>query len=70
MSATGTDGCRNCGAVIGEAYYCSTCNSDAQVPINGVCADHTPVSRNAICTSAVDGRCCACAGDYFLFAGG
>ena len=70
MSATGTDGCGNCGAVIGEAYYCSTCKSTAQVPINGVCADHTPVSRNAICTSAADGRCRTCAGDYFKFAGG
>ncbi|ESU40284.1 Variant-specific surface protein, partial [Giardia duodenalis] len=63
-----TDGCVDCGAVIGGSKYCSKCSEASQAPLNGDCAANT--ARTKFCTNASNGACTQCANGYFLLDGG
>lgn len=73
---TNVDGCRSCGAVISKTKYCSQCQSQTSVPVNGECKSQTTRSiktqaaESAECARYSNGVCLACADGYFLHDGG
>ncbi|ESU37346.1 Variant-specific surface protein [Giardia duodenalis] len=62
------DGCKSCGAMISKTKYCSQCQSQTSVPVNGECKSQA--TRASECSRYSKGACLACADGYFLYEGG